>query len=505
MRIGLAQWRQESNTFNPVATTLADYHRFGLATTAEEIRQRYAETDELGGFFAGLAHRADLELLPLLRAVAWSGGPLTAEAHQRLRHQLLDAVRAARPLDGLLLSLHGATVADGVDDVAGETARAVRRTVGAACRLVVTLDLHANVSATLLQAADLVVGYQTTPHIDVFETGHRAAGLLLRLLAHEIRPVTALRRLPILFGLERQSTQEGPLGELASEMREAEARGECLLANLYPVQPWLDVPQLASSVVVATDGDPAAANAVADRYAARFGELRDALGERRWQPERVAIKVAALERAPLVISDAADSTNSGAPGDSAVLLRAFLESGAPGPILLSLVDPIAAEACGRAGVGCSLTLPLGGKRDRRTGPPVTVTGVVRALNDGRYTVSGHGGRNVPMQAGLSAVFETGELCIAISSHPCIGSHPKVYRSLGLEPARARAVVVKSPQGFRHDYRGIAAEVIWADCPGAACCDFRRLDFQRVGYPLYPLDNAPPSDGSTLRQQDLVPT
>jgi len=505
MRIGLAQWRQESNSFNPVATTLADYRRFGLSHHPDEIRRLYGQTDELGGFFAGLADRPEVEPLPLLRAVAWSGGPLTAEAYQRLLEPLVAAVRQARPLDGLLLSLHGATVADGVDDVAGETAKAVRQALDHRARLVVTLDLHANVTARLVRAADLIVGYETTPHIDVFETGQRAAAFLLRLLAAEIQPVTALRRIPALYGLEHQSTQSGPLAELAADMRAAEASGQCLLANLYPVQPWLDVPEMASSVVVATDGDPETANALADHFAERFWSLRDALSERRWPPDRIAIKVAAVERGPLVISDAADSTNSGAPGDSTVLLRALIESGAPGPILLSIVDPLAAEACGRAGVGCSLTLPLGGKRDPRTGPPVTVTGVVRALNDGRYTVSGHGGKNVLMQAGLSAVFETGELVIAITSHPCIGSHPKVYRSLGLEPGRARAVLVKSPQGFRHDYRDIAAEVIWADCPGAACCDFRRLSYQRLAHPLFPIEDVAGWQSPAMEAQGVVPT
>ena len=504
MRIGLAQWRQESNTFNPVPTTLADYRRFGFSNQPSEIRRLYHQTDELGGFFAGLAHRSDLQIVPLLRAVAWSGGPLTAEAHQRLLDHLLTAVQQARPLDGLLLSLHGATCADGVDDVAGEAARAVRQAVGRATRMVVTLDLHANVTATLLRAADLVVGYQTTPHLDVFETGERAAAFLLKLLAKECRPTTALRRLPALYGLERQSTQEGPLGELAAEMRAAEAAGECLLANLYPVQPWLDVPDLASSVVVATDGDGARANELADRFADRFWELRDELSAKRWAPDRIAIKVAATEHWPLIISDAADATNSGAPGDSTVLLRALINSGTPGPNLLCMVDPLAAEMCGRAGVGCSLTLPLGGKFDPRTGPPVTATGVVRAISDGRYTVSGHGGQNVAVDAGLSVAFETGESTIAICSHAFIGSHPKVYRSLGLEPSRARAVVVKSPQGFRHDYRDIAAEVLWADCPGAACCDFTRLSYNRVAQPLFPL--APITDRCTaaMDSQGLTP-
>ncbi len=260
MRIGLAQWRQESNTFNPVATTLADYRRFGLCAQPHEIRRCYGETDELGGFFAGLAARRDLTVLPLLRAAAWSGGPLTAEAYGRLLAQLVEACREARPLDGLLLSLHGATVATGVDDVAGEAARAVRQTVGRGCRLVVTLDLHANVTASLLRTADLVVGYQTTPHIDVLETGQRAAGRCCSCWPKRSSRSPRCGACRRSTGWNGNRPRPGRWPNWPPTCAPPGPRGVSAGQPL-PGPPWLDVPQLASSVVVATDRDPAGANA----------------------------------------------------------------------------------------------------------------------------------------------------------------------------------------------------------------------------------------------------
>ncbi|NUP98626.1 MAG: M81 family metallopeptidase [Armatimonadetes bacterium] len=486
MRIAIGQWRQETNTFNPRPTTLADYHRFGLTRDSARILAEYGQTDELGGFVRGLQAQAGVEIVPLLRAVAWSGGPLEDEAATRLRGYLREALEAAGQIDGVLLSLHGATAAHSTPDLAGAVLADVRKQVGRRVPLIATLDLHANVTPAMVAAADLLVGYRSNPHVDLIETGERAARLLLRLRSGEFKPTVALRKIPALIGAERQSTFEGPLAELTAELRNVERQGSALLAEMYPVQPWLDVPGLGSGVLVATDGDPVEANRLADHFATLLWQCRDRCGEGRLPPTEVARVVSAAKDLPVVISDGADSTNSGAPGDSMVLLRAFLDAGTPGPILISLVDPLAAVACSRAGIGAQLTLPVGGKMDPRTGPPVTLTGRVRACCDGRYQINGHGG-NLAVDTGLSVAFECGDIILAITSHTFVGSHPKVYRSLGLDPATARAVVAKSPHGFRHDYGPFAGQIVLADCPGAATGDYRALRFTEAPRPLYPLE------------------
>lgn len=486
MRIAIAQWRQETNTFNPCPTTLDHYTRFGLSSNPAEILERYGEVDELGGFVQALRATADVEILPLLRAVAWSGGTLTRAAADELLNLLLTPLRAALPLDGVLLSLHGATAAEHQPDLTGWVCREVREIIGPGVPLGVCFDLHANVTSELIQTTDILVGYHANPHIDMVETGARTAGLLLRVLRREIQPVTALRKVPVIFGVEQQSTFSGALGEVMDVIRAAEQSGEALNANLYPVQPWLDVPQLGSSVVVTTNGGPATANALADALADLLWDRRDRCSDVRLPPAEIARRVAAATATPVVISDGADSTNSGAPGDSTCLMRAFLAAGTPGPLLISVVDPESAAACHQAGVGAELALPIGGKMDPRTGPPLELTGRVRALTDGQYRVSGHGGSNVPVDAGPSAVFECGTLQLVLTSHLIIGSHPKVYRSVGLEPAEARAVIAKSPYGFRHDYGPFAGEILLADCPGAATGNYPTLTFRHGGQGLYPL-------------------
>lgn len=485
-RIALACWRQETNTFNPNPTTLADYERFGLTADAEEIERRYRHVDELGGFFDVLDQDPKLTPVPLLRAVAWSGGRLTATARAELTHQLLARLTAESPVDAVLLALHGATAAEDEPDVAGSVVQAVRAAVGPAVPIGVSLDLHANLTPALVAAADIVVGYHANPHIDLVETGARTAELLLARLRGKLRPVSALRKVPVLIGAERQSTFEGPLGGLYDLIREAESSGRVLNANVYPVQPWLDVPTLSSAVLVTTDGDPQEAAAFAAQLADGLWAIRDHCSAERLPPEVIARRVAEAEAWPVIISDGADSTNSGAPGDSTVLPRAFLQHGTPGPLLVALVDPVAASACARAGVGAELTLTVGGRLDPRTGPPLTVTGRVRTLFDGRYAISGHGGQNVPVDSGLTAVLEAPPHVFVLTSHTFVGSHPNVYRSVGLEPAKARAAIARSPYGFRHDYGPIAAEILLADCPGAATGDYAALTFREVCGPLYPL-------------------
>ncbi len=485
-RIAVAQWRQESNSFNPNPTRLADYQRFGLARQTDDILGRFGTVDELGGFVSRLDAERGVAIVPLLRAVAWSGGPLAAGVYDELSQALLAPLAELGPFDGVLLSLHGATAAEGEPDVCGAVTAAARAIVGPHVPIAVTLDLHANLTRRLLAAADLVVGYRCNPHVDMADTGARAAGLLLDMLAGKLRPVTAMRKVPVLIGAERQSTFDGPLGEVNAAMRAAEEAHQAVNCNQYPVQPWLDVPDLASAVLVTTNGDAAGADALAEQFADLLWAQRDRCSEPLLPPEEIARRVAEAKAFPVVISDGADSTNSGAPGDSTVLLRAFLKARTPGPILLSMVDPVAAQACARAGVGAALTLPIGGKLDPKTGPPVTLTGQVRACSDGRYRLTGHGADNIEVDAGLSVVFEAGDIQLAITSHTVVGSHPKVYQSLGLAPDRARAVVAKSPYGFRHDYGPFAAEILLADCPGSATGNYRRLQFGQARHELYPL-------------------
>jgi microcystin degradation protein MlrC len=282
------------------------------------VVERMADTNELGGFIQTLQTWPQRpEIVGLVRLAAWPGGTASADTFAWLRDELLTTFHAALPVDAVLLALHGALAAEGVPDVEGQLLEAVRALTGPAVPIVATLDLHANVTERMVRNADALVLYHTAPHVDVFETGQRGAAVLRRLL-DGARPVTAFQKLRLVVPAERANTQDPASVSYGfrERLQEWEREPGILAAGLATVQPWLDIPELGTSVVVVTDGD-------AELAERRCRELADDVWRRRrdYLPELVPVMEgvqAALAAGDglVVLSDNADATTSGAPGDS---------------------------------------------------------------------------------------------------------------------------------------------------------------------------------------------
>ena len=256
MRIAIGQLWQETNTFNPLPTTRTDFETFAIVA-GQELVERMAQMNELGGFIQSLRLWPEKPtIVGMVRLPAWPSGPATAETFTWLREQLLEALRTALPVDGVLLALHGSLVSENVFDVEGAILQAYRQLLGPEIPLVATLDLHANITDRMVRSADALVLYHTAPHIDVFETGQRAAKVLHRLLTGS-RPVTAFQKLPLVVPAERAHTQDSRSisYSIREQLQEWERDPRILTAGLATVQPWLDIPELGSSVIVVTDGD----------------------------------------------------------------------------------------------------------------------------------------------------------------------------------------------------------------------------------------------------------
>ena len=256
MRIAIGQLWQESNTLNPLPTTLADFEAFGIYEGAE-VLERFAETNELGGFIQSLrAWPAPPEIVPLMRFAAWPSGPLDAGTFQILIDRMVDALRRAGELDAILLALHGSLVAECEPDVEGHLLQRMREYVGPRVPVVATLDLHANLTQRMVEAADVLTLYHTAPHIDVMETGKRGAAALRRILCEGAKPVTAFRKLPMVVPAERANTQDpSSFSYGARKTLEGWERNSFVLsAGLATVQPWLDIPDLGSAALVVVDG-----------------------------------------------------------------------------------------------------------------------------------------------------------------------------------------------------------------------------------------------------------
>ncbi|MEX2559860.1 MAG: M81 family metallopeptidase [Pirellulales bacterium] len=492
MRIAIAQLWQETNTFNTQPTLRADFESFGVLA-GDELVEKMADTNELGGFIQSVRSWSPApDVVGLVRLPAWPSGRATAGTFHWLRDEIADAVRRRLPLDAVLLALHGAMVADEFPDVEGHILEAVRGLVGPGVPIVATLDLHANVTERMARQADALVLFHTAPHIDVFETGQRGAEVLRRILFEGARPVTAFQKIPAVVPAERANTQNPASISYGFNRRlvALERDRRILAAGLATVQPWLDIPELGSSVVVVADGDRELASEECRRLAGDFW-----LHRRDYLPELTDLEAAVREAHDcrdglVVLGDGADSTTSGAPGDSNWLLKEFLKYDWPRPVLLPLVAPDVVDDARRSGAGSAISASLGGKLDSRFSTPLVLDVRVERLFDARFVLSGHLARNLPIDMGPSAVLRHGNIHIVATSRSGPHFAPELFRCGGLDPFSAAVLVAKSPCGFRAAYQPHAKKIIMVRAPGCAPSDFWNYEYRNITRPLWPWDELP---------------
>lgn len=489
MRIAVAQQWQETNTFNPLPTTRADFEQFGV-TRGPAVVEQFATTNELGGFIQSLrAWPEQPEIVGLVRLPCWPSGRATRETYDWLQEELISALRAGGKYDGVLLALHGAMAADGHQDVEGDLLAAVREVIGPQTPLVVTLDLHANVTPRMIELADVLVVFHTAPHIDTYETGVRGARALRRLLIEGVRSTTAYVRLPMVPPVERANTQNPASVSYRrrNQLQELEARPEFLSAGLATVQPWLDVPELATTLWVSADNQ-------ADAVAACERLATDIWNERReylidlTPPEEAVRRAKQISQGLVVLSDCADATTSGACGDSTWILRELLKYDWPHGAAVTMVATEVVAQATKVGVGGMLTAKIGGRRDARFSQPIEITATVERLFDAKFVITGgHLGKNLPIDMGPSCVLRAGDVRIVVT--PRSGPHfaEELFRTAGIDPFALNLLVAKSPCGFRAVYEAKAAEVIVVRAPGCAPPDFWNYEYHNIPRPLWPWD------------------
>jgi microcystin degradation protein MlrC len=488
-RIAVGQLAQETNHFNPIPTVEADFARGGIRRGPDLLHGWGGTRREVPGFLDVLRAAGHVAVPTLAAWCPAAGGPVARATFEALLGAMLDALRAAGRLDGVLLALHGAMALEDADDAEAEILHRVRAAVPGV-PIGVTLDLHGHVTPAMLQPDVFFVAYREYPHIDMHETGERCARLLLETLAGRRRPVMALARRPMVVSPCGARTPDPPLADLCALARAAEAAGEALHVGLFPVQPWLDVPDLGFAVLVTAEGDAPAADRLAERIADAAWAMR-----RRFDPGLTpleeAIRIGLASPGTTVIGDVGDAPTGGALADDAGVLRALIAAGAPAherPVLLTLHDAAAAAAAHAAGQAARCHFRLG--HAVTPGAPVEIEAEVAALHHGRFEMRDGGATGSGIDHGPSAVLRLGALRIAVRSAPGNEWDTATYRSLGLEPAAAAIVFVKSPAHFRSAYAPLAARILVADTPGPCRGDTARIPWRRVTRPLWPLDDLP---------------
>jgi microcystin degradation protein MlrC len=487
MRLAALGLHHESNTFSPMRGDLDQFRRAGVAR-GFDIVERYATSHAtMGGFLEAAA--PDVDVVPLFFATLTPMGTITADAFERLTYEMLHLLQQRGPWDGVLLAQHGAAVSDTFRDADGEIAARVRRLVGPDTPIGMAIDMHANVSQRMVDHTTVTVAYRTNPHVDARARARECAGLIVRTIRGEIRPVQALAMSPLVINILQQDTGQQPMCDLLADADIAGARPGMLSTSVLEGFPYADVAEMGMSFLAVHDGDESEARDAAWWLAARAWQRRDAFDGRGVPPVAALKAAAAASAGPVVLMDVGDNIGGGGPADSTVLLEHALTLDIP-RYLQTLYDPKAVRACWGAGAGATVAVRAGGKTDDQHGRPVRLSAHVRTLSDGRFEEPEprHGGQRF-FDAGPTAVLETaGGQTIVLTSERVPNTSLQQMHALGIDPAQMQVIVAKGVNAPRAAYAPIASQIVLVDTPGVTSADLSRFTYHHRRRPLFPFED-----------------
>jgi microcystin degradation protein MlrC len=487
-RIAVGGFLHETNTFAPTKATFESFVHGGgwpaMARGADVLKVMRNINVGLAGF-AGAAEENCWELVPTISCGASPSAHVTEDAFERIVKVMIDGIREAGPLDAVYLDLHGAMVTEHFDDGEGEILRRVREVIGKDLPLVVSLDLHANVTPAMVEHADALIAYRTYPHVDMAETGRAAArhlALLLRSKQEFAKQkfAKAFRQLPFLIPISWQCTNDEPTKGIYQKLAamESEAVPTLSFAPGFPAADFADCgPSVFAYGRTQADAD-AAADAIVNII---IGHENDFDG-RIYSPDdgvRYAMELAKTARKPIIIADTQDNPGAGGDSDTTGMLRALVRNRATRAAIGVIYDPESAKAAHAAGAGATVTLALGGKSGISGDAPYQESFVVEKLSDGQFVAPGpyYGGRDMDM--GPSACLRIGDVRVVVSSHKAQLADQSMYRYVGIEPTGQSILVNKSSVHFRADFEPIAEKLLICAAPGAMPADTATLPWTRL--------------------------
>jgi microcystin degradation protein MlrC len=492
VRVAIGAIQHETNSFSSVPTPLSAFHE-GLPDLVEgaALVDLYSGTWTGLGAFIEVGVEVGWEVVGTVGGHAMPSANVQAAAHDELKRRLLARLREASPLDGVLLYLHGAMLAENAPDAEGDICRAVRALVGPDVPVVLELDLHGNITPAMCREVDAVVVYDTNPHVDGYERGLEAARCMAAILAGTLpRPRVFISKPPMLPPTINMRTAEGPMRQLLDRGLEWEARPGIVNAGVFGGFAYADF-DLAGTSIVVTATDPEMGQSCADDMGRLAWSIRDAFLKRiPTVPEAVDQAQASLGPPggpPVILADVADNPGGGGSGDTTELLHELVRRGVSGAVA-AIWDPETVRQAMDAGVGAEREFRIGGRASPRLyGDPLEVRGRVTHLSDGRFTGWGPVVRGLPVDNGPTACIDVNGLKLVVGSVRHAANDRGYFQVAGVQPEREPLLVVKSRGHFRADFEPIARAIIEVDAPGAANPNLSRFAFRNVRRPIWPID------------------
>nr|AFK79153.1 hypothetical protein [uncultured bacterium F25-01] len=497
MRVALAGFNHETNTFHPRPTTLADFRGpQGTWQVGQEIIAASAGTRSVLGGMIEVGKDEVWDLVPIFFALhPPTTGILTDEAVDVIRENIVGPIARDR-FDGILLHLHGAATAANRPDPEAVILREVRGAVGPTVPIVVVFDLHANIGLEWAEHADAIVGYKTAPHTDFYERGIEGARILGRALRGEIRPVVVVEKPPVMIKSGLMSMTTAPLALIKPPMfwlmqRGIELEREDKIINVSIAAGFGDADSATTgmTILVNTDGDRELGRRHARDLARLAWQLRRGI-----QTELVLTPVdTAISRAvhaaewPVILADQGNNTAGGSPGDGTAILGGLKAHDWPDAALF-IADPESVDRAWEAGIGGEVDLLVGGKNEPTNGDPVAIRARVRLITDLEVDfVTG----DMKARLGRSAVVRCGQTDVILTQYPSSQTSPAYFRAAGIEPRERRIIVVQSAHLFRAEFEvreHIPRMIIEVDSPGITSPNTTRFTYHRVPRPIFPLDD-----------------
>jgi microcystin degradation protein MlrC len=498
-RFVIALIKHETNTFSPLATPLASFGHGEGPAFGEAARARFERTNTPMAAYLDLARREHAEIVTPVAAESWPSNKASRATFETLVRPLEDAVRAG--CDAVFLDLHGAMVVEDCDDAEGEIAARLRR-IAPGMPIAVTLDYHTNLSQTLMDNATVITGYKTYPHVDMYEAGKLAGGILIGALDGAIEPVMAWGWKPLLASIMRHAPEDGPSGDILAFARRMEADGTVLAATLLPSFPHADTPYTGVSAIVVGDarhGGREHARAVCNHMLAMAWERR---AEYVFHAPPLAESVARAKAlglanpgAPVLLIDHCDNCGSGGAQDVMTVVAEVLGQELDDVAIAPIRDAAAVATMIDAGVGQRVRLALGGHTDMPSiglkGVPLDVEGRVAAITDGEFVITGPMYTGIRTYLGRTAVLEVdsgrGRAQIVVTERPHEPFDVGVFTHAGIDPRTKRYLLLKSRIHYRAGFRPIASHIVECAGAGVTNADLAVYPYRKLTRPIFPLD------------------
>lgn len=482
MRIAIAGIVHETNTYCKEPTRANEFYQL----RGKRLLETRGQESDVGGA-VDACERLGIEPVPLLYAGAQPSGTIDRVAYDTFKQEILDGLANNGVIDGVMLCLHGAGVVEGIQDLEGDLARAVRVQVGEAVPVVASFDLHGNITQDMADALDGVFACHHYPHIDLHKRSAEAVALIQRMLEENFRPVTHVASAPMLISFA--TTFLGPGKAKLAQILLAEEESGVIDVSWFHGFPYTDTVHVGTFVAVTTEGDREQARRIAEALAEGLWADRETFRPRSLSADE-AVVAARLEAAkteqPVVIHETSDNCGGGAPGDGTHLLRAMLDAKLDNACFGFLVDPEVASVCHEAGVGARLQISLGGKYDDLHGAPLELTAYVKSLHDGRIRMRAMF-KGAPLNLGPMARLVVDGMDVIVASRRSQTFDIEPFLAVGIDVLNYDFVALKSSAHFRAGFQDLAGAIVTADPPGLTTLKIEVFPRERAPGPLWPVD------------------